>query len=92
MPFGLKNALAVFQLLIKMLVSCSKLTAVYINNILIFSSSWSKHLIHVRKVLTALRQAGLTAKPSKCKWEKSHLDYIGHRVGSRKFAVPEQRV
>ena len=93
MPFGLKNTPAVFQLLMeKVLVSCSEFSAVYIDDILIFSSSWSEHLVHVREVLTALRQAGLTAKPSKCEWGKSHLDYLGHRVGSGKVAVPKHRV
>ena len=76
----------------KVLVSCSEFSAVYIDDILIFSSSWSEHLVHVRKVLTALRQAGLTAKPSKCEWGIGHFDYLGHRVGSDKVAVPKHRV
>ncbi len=43
----------------------------------------------MKEVLLALRKAGLTAKPSKCEWGKSHLDYLGHRVGSGQVAVPE---
>ena len=93
MPFELKNAPAVFQLLMeKVLVSCNEFSAVYIDDILIFSSSWSEHLIHVRKVLTALREAGLTAKPSKYEWGRSHLDYLDHRPGSGKVAVLKQHV
>ena len=48
MPFGLKNAPAVFQLLMeKALVSCKDFSAVYIDDIIIFSSCWDEH--NVRK-------------------------------------------
>ena len=93
MPFGLKNAPAVFQLLMeKVLVSCKDFSAVYIDDIIIFSSCWDEHIEHVRKVLSALKVTGLTAKSSKCQWGKRHLDYLGHRVGCGKAAVPEHRV
>ena len=52
MPYGLKNTPAFFELLMeKVLVSCNEFSVVYIDDILIFSSSWSEH---ARKVLTAL--------------------------------------
>ena len=93
MPFGLKNAPAVFQILMeKVLATCREFSAVYIDDILIFSNSWVDHLDYVHKVLMALRLAGLTAKPSKCEWGRQYLDYLGRRVGSGKVAVPEQRV
>ena len=93
MPFGLKNAPAVFQLLMEqVLVSCKDFSPVYIYDIIIFSSCWDEHIEHVRKVLSALRVTGLTAKPSKCQWGRRHLDYLGHRVGCGKVAVPEHRV
>ena len=93
MPFGLKNAPAVFQALMeKVLVECKEFSAVYIDDILIFSKSWEEHLCHIEQVLLALKTAGLTAKPQKCEWGRSYLDYLGHRVGCGKVAVPEHRV
>jgi len=81
MPFGLKNAPAVFQILMeRVLAECRNFLAVYIDDILIFSSSWAEDL-----------DAGLTAKPSKCQWGRSHLDYLEYRVGCGKIAVPELR-
>ena len=44
------------------------------------------------KVLQALRQAGLTAKPSKCVWGAKSLTYLGHTVGYGLVQVPEARV
>ena len=73
----------------KVLAACRFYSAVYIDDILVFSRSWLEHLAYIKQVLEALRQAGLTAKPTKC---QCHLDYLGHRVGSGKVAVPEQRV
>jgi len=67
MPFALKNAPAVFQALMKkVLSSCKDFSAVYIDDILVFSNSWSEHLCHIERVLQSLRQAGLTAKHWKC--------------------------
>ena len=51
-----------------------------------------EHVIHVRAVLEALRQHGLTAKPSKCVWGAKTLEYLSHLVGNGKVAVPEARV
>ena len=57
-----------------------------------FSSTWSDHLIHLRKVLNALRRAGLHANPSKCEWGGAFVNYLGHVVGSGVLAVPKQRI
>jgi len=93
MPFGLKNAPAVFQhLMEKTLKGCREFAAAYIDDVLIFSKTWDEHLIHVKKVLQALRKAGLTAKPSKCKWRRSSIHYLGHTIGSGQVSVPEDRV
>ncbi len=74
------------------LKNCSSFASVYIDDVLVYSKDWEEHLQHLRLVLEALRKSGLTAKPSKCQWGRRHLDYLGHRVGGGKVAVPEHRV
>jgi len=54
--------------------------------------NWKEHMVHVREVLEALRKAGLTAKPTKCEWGRSHVQYLGHIVGCGRLSVPEDRV
>ena len=56
-------------------------SSIYIDDVLIYSSSWEEHLVHIRGVLEALREAGLTAKPSKCMWGAHSLEYLGHEIG-----------
>ena len=64
----------------------------YIGDILVHSSSWGEHLIHIQEVLEQLRKVGLTAKPSKCVWGARALTYLGHEVGGGVVRVPELRV
>ena len=93
MPFGLRNAPAVFQRLMDAVLGpCYGFAAPYMDDVLIFSSGWDEHLLHVRKVLEELRRHGLTAKPAKCEWGMCYVEYLGHVVGSGTVAVPEMRV
>ena len=88
-PFGLKNAPAVFQRLMDgVLNECFECAAPYVDDILIFSRNWQEHMGYIRKVLGILWRHGLTAKPGKCVWGRSYVQYLGHIVGSGTVAVP----
>ena len=93
MPFGLRNAPASFQRCMdSALGHLLASTCTYIDDVLVFSDSWEDHLVHVQQVLEALKEAGLTAKPSKCVWGARSLSYLGHMVGVGYVLVPEARV
>ena len=93
MPFGLKNAPSHFQRTMeKVLAPVADCAAVYIDDVIIFSSSWKEHLDHLVRVFECFRLAGLTAKSSKCSFGKSYVEYLGHTIGSSTLAVPEQRI
>ena len=47
---------------------------------------------HPRLVVEKLRQAGLTAKPSKCCRGVASLSYLRHVVGKGQVSVPECKV
>jgi len=76
----------------QVLKECKLFIRVYLDDIIVFSNCWSEHLQHIKKVLGVLRQAGLTAKPSKCAWGHKHLLYLGHIVGCGHLAVTDHRV
>ncbi len=93
MPFGLTNAPSVFQRLMEeVLAECGECAKVYIDDILVVSESWNSHLRHLRMVLDALKEAGLTCKRSKCSFGKRTLEFLGHQLGGGKISVPASRV
>lgn len=93
MPFGLKNAPAIFQRLVdKVLRDCFEFAATYIDDILVFSKTWEEHIEHLGEVLQALERHGLTVKPSKVEFGRKYVEYLGHVVGDGKVAIPAHRV
>ena len=92
MPFGVKNAPAVFQELMQALLHDHKtFSTPYMDDVIIYSDTWEAHLDHIRLVLESLRSAGLTANPKKCGWGGRHMEFLGHQVGGGKMSMPEHR-
>ena len=59
MPFGLMNAPASFQRCMQNTLSQQpEFSSIYIDDVLIYSSSWKEDLEHIRGVLEALRETG----------------------------------
>ena len=88
MPFGLKNAPAVFQRVMDKVLGHLECCSPYIDDIIVFSDGWADHLVDLRRVLGALREKGLTVNVSKCSFGMKYVKYLGHIVGS---AVPAAR-
>ena len=83
MPFGLHGAPATFQRMMDQLLNgIGDYSAAYLDDLVIYSDDWEKHLLHLRTVLGRLREAGLTAKPAKCQLGNNQCIYLGHSVGN----------
>ena len=66
--------------------------AVYLDDILIFSTTPEEHLRHVEQVLQALRANKLYARATKCKFMQHELQYLGHVVGPDGLKVNERKI
>ena len=82
MPFGLTNAPATFQRLMSQLFAGKEweFVSVYLDDLLIASKSMTEHMVHVKKVLSRLKDVGLRLKPSKCMFATEEIEYLGHTL------------
>jgi len=82
MPFGLRNAPAVFQRLMDIvLYDVFVYCRAYIDDVVVFSSSWEEHVLHLKCTLQVIQKAGLTLHPDKCDWGVACCRYLGYNVG-----------
>jgi hypothetical protein len=82
MSFGLQGAPATFlSLMLKVLSGISwKYVLCYIDDVIIFSTSFLEHLKHLNEVFCRLRSAGLKLSPPKCHFTQKKLYYLGHVI------------
>ncbi|MCI14332.1 transposon Tf2-1 polyprotein, partial [Trifolium medium] len=94
MPFGLSNAPASFQSLMNEVFKdqLRKSVLVFFDDILVYSPSWSSHLVDLEVVLQLLRQHSLFAKLSKCSFGQSQVDYLGHIISSKGVAMDDSKI
>ena len=104
MPFGLQGAPATFQRMMDRLIQgLGGFTAAYLDDLVIYSSTWKEQLQHLRQVFGYLQEAGVTSKPKKCQFAMQ-CRYLGHIVGNgtvqpelgkidtvKSFAIPETK-
>ena len=81
-PFGLCNAPATFSLLMdRVLAGLHWETCLfYLDDIIVFSSTWEEHLARLREVFERLRHAKLKLGAAKCTFAAKEVSYLGHRV------------
>ena len=84
MPFGLTNAPATFQRLMEQCLSGLnlKMCLVYLDNVIVFGSTFKESLERFQTVLKHLGYFGLKLKASKCKFFYTELLYLGHVVSA----------
>ena len=83
MPFELTNVPATFQRLMNKIFKeqLNKFVVIYIDDTNVFSTTFEKHLIHLRTVFDKLRTNGLKLQPSKYHFGKTSLAFLGHIIG-----------
>mmetsp|Transcript_14417 Transcript_14417/g.58400 ORF Transcript_14417/g.58400 Transcript_14417/m.58400 type:complete len:241 (-) Transcript_14417:1278-2000(-) len=84
MPFGLKNAPAVFTRLLNHIFfsELNNFVKIFFDDIVVYSQNLETHRIHLNFVFDKLRTHKLYTKASKCKFGVPETKYLGHIVGS----------
>jgi hypothetical protein len=89
MPFGLTNAPATFQCDMNSILApfLRKFVMVFLDDILIYSSTWSEHLSHIQLVFGKMREHQFFLKKTKCAFGKTELLYLGHVISQQGVAT-----
>uniref|UniRef100_A0A3B5PZG8 Gypsy retrotransposon integrase-like protein 1 n=1 Tax=Xiphophorus maculatus TaxID=8083 RepID=A0A3B5PZG8_XIPMA len=94
MPFGLCNAPSTFQRLMQRIFGdqqCQSLL-LYLDDIVVFSSSIQQHLERLDVVLGRLQKEGLKAKLSKCHFFQKEVHYLGHVISDQGVATDPAKI
>lgn len=92
MPFGLINASSVFCRMMRQLLEGLSGVESYIDDVVVYSSTWKEHMATLEQVFTRLKKHGLTVRPSKCSLGFSEIDFLGHRVGRGQISPQADKV
>ena len=94
MPFGLHNAPATFQRAMQEVLRGLnwKFVLCYLDDVIIFSSSFSEHIRHLRQVFDRFRVAGLKLQPKKCTFGQTKVKYLGHIVSKDGVATDPDKL
>jgi hypothetical protein len=94
MPFGLINSLIVFMDLMNKVFQTylDKYMVVFIDDILVYSSSYMEHKQHLRSVLQVLRKNKLYAKLDKCEFWLKEIVFLGHVISAEGIFMDPRKV
>ncbi len=81
MDFGMRNAPATFQRLMRIVLAGLENCEAYLDDIVIYSCDWEQHLISLYSVFERLSDASLTLNLAKCEFGKAGVTYLGKCVG-----------
>ena len=94
MPFGLKNAGAIYQRLVNQMFKeqIRRNVEVYVNDMLVKSKEEEDHLDDLKEMFNTLRQYSVKLNPSKCAFGVSSGKFLGFMVSRRGIEANPKKV
>ena len=94
MSFGLTNAPATFQSLMKHIFRpfLRKFVLVFFDDIFVYNSSLKQHIHHLSLVFAIMRDQSLVAKKSKCAFGIPKVKYLGYFISSEGISTDPRKV
>ena len=94
MPFGMKNAPAIFQREMQRVfqVRIGNALLVFIDDLLIYTKTAEEHEEVVRWVLQRLSEEGYYANPEKCEFFMREVSFLGHIINEHGIHVQQHKV
>ncbi len=92
MAFGLRNAPATFQRLVNRVIEGMRNVEAYLDDLVIYSASWSEHIKQLDTLFNRLFCANLTVNLAKCEFGRATVTYLGKIVGGGQVRPVESKV
>lgn len=92
MAFGLRNAPATFQRLVNRVIDGMHNIEAYLDDLVIYSASWSEHVKQLHVLFSRLSDANLTVNLAKCEFGRATVTYLGKIVGGGQVRPVESKV
>ena len=94
MPFGLTNAPATFCTLMNEILHpyLDQFVVVYLDDIVVYSSTLQEHVEHLKKVFKVLRENQLYVKREKCEFAQPKIHFLGHVISQGELRMDEAKV
>ena len=94
MPFGLKNAGAMYQRLVNQMFKkqIGKNVEVYVNDMLVKSKEEEDHLDDLKETFNTLRQYSMKLNPSKCVFGVSSGKFLGFIASQKGIEANPEKV
>ncbi|CAF4246300.1 unnamed protein product [Rotaria sp. Silwood2] len=93
LPMGLRNSPPTFQkVMTDTLKACRHFCLVYLDDIIVFSQSFSDHLDHLKRVFSALGARSLVLNPPKCEIAVPQIDYLGHTISKNSIRPMKEKI
>ena len=92
MPFGLINAGATYERMMRKLLNGMTGVANYVDDVIVYSTTWEEHMVSLRELFNRVKEASLTMKPSKCNVAYSQVNFVGHKVGAGQLTTQMDKV
>ena len=81
LPMGFVNSMALFtRLMDTSMIGLGSFVSVYVDDLIVFSRTWSQHMDHLDQVFTRLQGAGLKVNLAKCAFAREEVPFLGHLV------------
>lgn len=94
MPMGCRNAPATHQrrMFSALRDHIGRICHVYLDDIIIWSSTLKEHIANVQTILSALRTAGLFVSDKKTQLFLTSLDFLGHHISRAGVEASDEKV
>lgn len=94
MPFGLKNAPSTFQRLMTNMLGdlLNDTCLVYLDDIIVYSTSLQDHLEKIRKVFDRLKSHNFKIQLDKSEFLQKRVNYLGHVLSDKGLEPNEEKI